>query len=164
MKSWASKQTGFTIVELLIVIVVIAILAAITVVAYNGIQNQANDSAVKSDLVNVYKKVAMYAINSDGFPNNDTTIQAAQLSFAKKSYKAAVFCYRTDGSAWGLAADSLSGKGFYVSNTISTAQPYTFGSVYGQSGADICPNIGVSSPGWRWFVQSAGGTWWTGVN
>lgn len=33
---WAKKQTGFTIVELLIVIVVIAVLAAIVTVAYNA--------------------------------------------------------------------------------------------------------------------------------
>lgn len=39
------KQTGFTIVELLIVIVVIGILAAITVVAYNGVQEQARHSS-----------------------------------------------------------------------------------------------------------------------
>lgn len=36
-----NKQTGFTIVELLIVIVVIGVLAAITIVAYNGIQDRA---------------------------------------------------------------------------------------------------------------------------
>ena len=36
---------GFTIVELLIVIVIIAILAAITIVAYNGIQQRVRDSA-----------------------------------------------------------------------------------------------------------------------
>ena len=35
------RNRGFTFVELLIVIVVIAILAAITVVAYSGIQNRA---------------------------------------------------------------------------------------------------------------------------
>ncbi|MCB8045019.1 prepilin-type N-terminal cleavage/methylation domain-containing protein [Microbacterium oxydans] len=34
-------QRGFTIVELMIVVVVIAILAAITIVAYNGIQKRA---------------------------------------------------------------------------------------------------------------------------
>jgi prepilin-type N-terminal cleavage/methylation domain-containing protein len=39
------KQTGFTIVELLIVIVVIGILAAITIVAFNGIQARANNAA-----------------------------------------------------------------------------------------------------------------------
>ena len=36
---------GFTIVELLIVIVVIAILAAISIVAYTGVQNRARNSA-----------------------------------------------------------------------------------------------------------------------
>ncbi|MDB5168192.1 MAG: Fimbrial protein [Candidatus Saccharibacteria bacterium] len=41
VKNMKKKQTGFTIVELLIVIVVIGILAAITIVAYNGIQDRA---------------------------------------------------------------------------------------------------------------------------
>ena len=45
-----TKNTGFTIVELLIVIVIIGILAAITIVAYNGIQNRANDTVIKNDL------------------------------------------------------------------------------------------------------------------
>ena len=50
------NKQGFTIVELLIVIVVIAILAAITIVSYNGITNSANDSSVKSDLRNIGAK------------------------------------------------------------------------------------------------------------
>lgn len=38
-----TQKSGFTIVELLIVIVVIGILAAITIVAYNGVQQRANN-------------------------------------------------------------------------------------------------------------------------
>ena len=75
---WAKTKTssiikntsrGFTIVELLIVIVVIAILAAITVVAYNGIQERARASAVSSALSQANKKIAIYQIDNPGqFP------------------------------------------------------------------------------------------------
>lgn len=54
---------GFTIVELLIVIVVIAILAAITIVAYNGIQQRARDSQRKSDLSNIAKALNLYNVD-----------------------------------------------------------------------------------------------------
>jgi prepilin-type N-terminal cleavage/methylation domain-containing protein len=50
------KQTGFTIVELLIVIVVIGILAAITIVAYNGIQERARLSHGVSFAAQLKKK------------------------------------------------------------------------------------------------------------
>lgn len=63
------KQKGFTIVELLIVVVVIAILAAITIVAYNGIQNQAKASAMKSDVSQAMKKAKAFALtNNDQLP------------------------------------------------------------------------------------------------
>ena len=54
-------ERGFTIVELLIVIVIIAILAAITIVAYNGIQSRANTSAAKSNAESVQKVVEAFA-------------------------------------------------------------------------------------------------------
>jgi len=49
---WAPsvKRSGFTIVELLIVIVVIGILAAITIVSFNGVSSRARVAAVQSDL------------------------------------------------------------------------------------------------------------------
>lgn len=50
-------QNGFTIVELLIVIVIIAILAAITIVSYNGIQRQAKITKKKADIANITKAV-----------------------------------------------------------------------------------------------------------
>lgn len=52
------KRPGFTIVELLIVIVVIGVLAGIVVVAYNGIQNRARTSQAKTEILNSAKFVA----------------------------------------------------------------------------------------------------------
>lgn len=70
------KQTGFTIVELLIVIVVIAILAAISVVAYNGIQQRARDSQRNNDIATIQKALEMYHVDNGGYPTcSNTTYQ-----------------------------------------------------------------------------------------
>lgn len=58
------RQPGFTIVELLIVIVVIAILATISVVAYSGIQERARQAKIDSDLAMLEKAVHLARINT----------------------------------------------------------------------------------------------------
>ena len=64
---------GFTIVELLIVIVVIAILAAISMVAYNGIQDRAARSAMDSASAQAMKRIRLSVIASDGvYPDSIT--------------------------------------------------------------------------------------------
>lgn len=65
-----SKQKGFTIVELLIVIVVIAILAAITIVAYNGIQARARDAQRSSDISSLAKGLELYYIDKGEYPDS----------------------------------------------------------------------------------------------
>jgi len=62
------KSKGFTIVELLIVIVVIAILAAITIVAYNGIQARAHTTAQKTTAENLAKKMEAYNAVNNAYP------------------------------------------------------------------------------------------------
>lgn len=58
------STSGFTIVELLIVIVVIAILAAIVVVGYSGVQTSAKASSVASQLESSEKAFRLYAIQA----------------------------------------------------------------------------------------------------
>lgn len=65
-----NSPKGFTIVELLIVIVVIAILAAITIVAYNGIQARANFSSYKSDIASINKAIIMYHADNGAYPGH----------------------------------------------------------------------------------------------
>jgi prepilin-type N-terminal cleavage/methylation domain-containing protein len=69
---WAKhkQQTGFTIVELLIVIVVIAILAAITIVAFNGVQERARNTKTISAVKDYMKLYASYAVDYDVYPGS----------------------------------------------------------------------------------------------
>ena len=68
MKRGQNKQ-GFTIVELLIVIVVIAILAAITIVAYNGIQARAKNGNTQSTIAQLKKLVETYNAQTGTYPS-----------------------------------------------------------------------------------------------
>jgi prepilin-type N-terminal cleavage/methylation domain-containing protein len=70
----SKKQTGFTIVELLIVIVVIAILAAITIVAYNGIQNRANNTQVVSLVRGYVTAIAAYNAENGAYPTGTSCL------------------------------------------------------------------------------------------
>lgn len=69
MKRWANnKNLGFTIVELLIVIVVIGILAAITIVAFNNIQERARYTTMQQDISSINKAVMAYHAIHGAYP------------------------------------------------------------------------------------------------
>jgi general secretion pathway protein G len=82
----ADKQHGFTIVELLIVIVVIGILAAIVIVAYNGVQGRAYDSSVKDDFRNVSQLLQNYQTTNGHLPANTTDLANAGIKVSKGAY------------------------------------------------------------------------------
>lgn len=72
-QSHTVSRSGFTIVELLIVIVVIGILAAVTIVAYNGLQTKAQVAKRDSDTVNYHKAILLARLNT-GMTLRDITI------------------------------------------------------------------------------------------
>ena len=74
----APERRGFTIVELLIVIVVIGILAAITIVAYNGITQRAVASSLQSDLEGSAKLLAIDQVNNGTYPATTAAANGGQ--------------------------------------------------------------------------------------
>jgi general secretion pathway protein G len=83
MSIFSKSKNGFTIVELLIVIVVISILAAITILAYNGVQQKAIVASLSSDLDSASKRLKLDQVDLGGYPattalaNNGAGLQAS---------------------------------------------------------------------------------------
>lgn len=64
------KQSGFTIVELMITIIVIGILAGISLVAYNGVQNRSKRATMISDLQHAAEMFELYKVKNKSYPTN----------------------------------------------------------------------------------------------
>lgn len=155
---------GFTIVELLIVIVVIGILAAIVIVAYTGVQNKANDASVQSDLRNIGGQISQFQSLNDHLPSPVGELATMGLKVSKNAYGAhytpapgnennLIYCYSS------LTAPSAS---FILVAASKSGTVYTYqGGVKVGVGPLVtftttCANNGLSSTG-SWFY--AGGAW-----
>jgi general secretion pathway protein G len=178
--SMRKNISGFTIVELLIVIVVIGILAAITTVAYSGVQNKASDAAVTSDLRNIHTKLELGRLDSttDSYPVTNATISTVVDTKVNKGTYAItptvgynlLLCFPTtlNPTDFILTAQSKSGKKFYIrSNGVLTE--YTGGTSWGGTAASICDSIitGWTASGAGYAASDATtGPWrsWAGGN
>ena len=89
MISLRKKTSGFTIVELLIVIVIIGILAALVVTTYSGIQKKARDTERKTDINAVHGQVEAYQAQNGKYPTLDNVNDAAFRSNNMKGLDAA---------------------------------------------------------------------------
>lgn len=83
MVSIKKRASGFTIVELLIVIVVIGILAALVIVTYNGIQQKARDTERKTDINALASHLEAYNAQNGRYPTlanaNDAAFRSANM-------------------------------------------------------------------------------------
>ena len=154
---WAhSKKSGFTIVELLIVIVVIGILAAITVVAYNGIQSRASDTAVLSDLRNFKTKVELLKTTAGGYPAGqfEANMTAVNFQATKNAYAVASttannlwYCRNSTLEKWSLVALAKSNNIYYVSESVAPTK-YAGAATWSSTGKN-CDQIVSSDQGWQ---------------
>jgi prepilin-type N-terminal cleavage/methylation domain-containing protein len=82
-KKHGKRQSGFTIVELLIVIVVIGILAAIVITTYAGIQSKGRNTKRTTDIVAIQSKLEAYYAENGNYPSlgnmNDSSWLATNM-------------------------------------------------------------------------------------
>ena len=91
------KDSGFTIVELLVVIVVIGILAAITIVSYTGITARANLSAAQQSANNTLAKANAY--NAEGLASAyPATLSVMTTAASSASYYLTGSVYAAQGT------------------------------------------------------------------
>lgn len=139
-------QNGFTIVELLIVIVVIAILAAISIVAYNGVQSRARESSTMSDLANISKQIEVYNAANGSYPNS---VAAATSIGARTSIQ-------YGGSRVLLCATASTGFAVFIYDTtldrqyrvMSGSSPRELVPKLTWSSAPLCGSTPYSPVGW----------------
>lgn len=120
------KKSGFTIIELIVVMVVIGILAALVVVAYNGVVLKSKESALASDMSNARKSLEMYNIEHGYYPDlNDCSVPEDSRFICLKTSPNNVIDYQSDGETYTIYGSIIDYDVFYKASNELMAKKFT---------------------------------------
>jgi general secretion pathway protein G len=71
-----SRRSAFTLIELLLVMVILAILAGVVINKFGGIQERARDTRAKTDITNIKNALEQFKIVNTRYPNTEEGLQA----------------------------------------------------------------------------------------
>ena len=131
-------EQGFTLIELMVVVLIIAILIAIAIPTFLGAQNRARDRGAQSTLRNSMTAAKTIATDNDGlfYSTGTTPIDAAALNTAEPSIthaatgaeKVVGVVTASDGSSIVLYTQSPSDKWFGMKSTSTGTVNYCSGT------------------------------------
>jgi Tfp pilus assembly protein PilE len=75
------RKNGFTVVELIVIIVVIGILAGISIVGYSGLQERSRDAERKADIESIQSVLETYRDQTGEYPNQEQAITNGETFF-----------------------------------------------------------------------------------
>jgi len=163
----ARRSSGFTIVELLIVVIVIAILATIMIVSYTGIQSRAREAQMKSNLANVYTQLSIDRVYNGAYPvslaaaDNGKGITAESGASYQYTYDNAAspptFCvtYVQAGIAYFINESGQSASGTCPGHSTTGVSAPQIGGYYNFSADDAATGAMTITPG----ASIANGSW-----
>lgn len=141
-------NSAFTIVELLVVIVVIGILAAITIVSYAGISQRATASSLQSDLANATQQLKLYNTLYGSYPTtmvgNCPTAPTADNTYCIKASPGNTLTYTSIASSTFRLVNTNGTTSYAATDTTSPAIATT---VNGSTTGNACPSGFIPVPG-----------------
>ena len=141
MVSLKQRQSGFTIVELLIVIVIIGILATLVIVTFSGVQQRARDSERKTDINAIAGQLEAVYAKTGAYPTLTDVNTASWRTANEFRIDAKAFADPKSATPAGADLGGTAGANVYsyvptpASCTSTTCTGYTLTATLEQNGA-----------------------------
>jgi type II secretion system protein G len=131
-----SKISGFSLIELLVVISLIAILLSVSLVASDNARKSGRDSKRKADLEQIRSALEIYRNDCRAYPSNDKVVSGDSLTGTEQS--GSVCLEDTDIYMESIPADPLPGRKYhYLQSTSNPTNQYVICASLENGGDDV---------------------------